>query len=282
MSLRTGSGTCGPSRDSGPGAGSATPPAEPLRRIPPRRPPGEPGVESAKDLSVFPGRLFDAPRSVFVYGPSPPLVHLTIFALAAATNPDFHWVEFGRSSESRASSDPIRLGWIPNHRLWLIDPPGALRPDDTSASLPLSNVISTDEPPESLRLFTEFLRLPDLSQRILASQVPNERPGVVAVANAERVEETFSEERVAPILSLHRSAGFSVVVGFGNSPGPGRDLFDFVFRLQGADVETDDWKHNQLVCERGISSGPLRDLRPVRLDRIPLLTGVLSKARPSE
>jgi hypothetical protein len=164
----------------------------------------------------------------------------------------------------------------------MVDPPGSLRPEDASANIPLDGVIRADDSPESRRLLTEFLRLPDLSQRILASQVPDRRPGVVAVANAQRVEDSFSAERVEPILAVHRSAGFSVLVGYGSSPGSGRDLFDFVFRLQGTDVDTGDWKHHQLVCERGISTGPLRELRPLRLDQIPLLSDVVSKARPPD
>jgi len=230
---------------------------------------------------VFPARLFDRPGSVFVYGPSRPLVNLTMFAFAAAMNPDFHWVEIGRLTEPRTPCDPVRLGWIPGHRLWLVDPPDSLRPNDAAANLRLHSLIRSDEAPESLHLFTEFLRLPDLSQRILASQAPNGRPNVVAVANAQRVETVYSTAHIPKILSVHRSAGFSVLVGFGDSPGPGRDVFDFVFRLQGVDVETADWKHNQLVCERGISSGSLRDGHPVRLDQIPLLAEVLSRARPS-
>jgi len=224
----------------------------------------------------------DHPGSVFVYGASRPLVSLTVFAFASAMNPDFHWVEIGRRSEPRTPCDPVHLGWLPNHRLRLVDPPDSLRPNNAAASLPLDGMIRSDESPESLQLFTEFLRLPDLSQRILASRKPTERPNVVAVTNAQRMESVYSAAHVPTILSVHRSAGFSVVVGFDVSPGPGRDVFDFVFRLQGVDVETADWKHNHLVCERGISSGPLSDRHPVRLDEIPLLAGVLSRAHPSD
>ena len=247
----------------------------PLRRptdVSPSHPPGEP--------PIFPARLFDGPRSVLVCGSSRPLVSLTLFALASATNPDFHWVEIGGRLEPRTPCDPVRLGWIPDDRLWLVDPPDSLRPDDTSASIPLHQMIRSDEAPDSISLLTEFLRLPELSQRILSSYTPNGRPGVVAVTNVQRVE-AFSSDRVAPVLAVHSRVGFSVMVGSTKPAGRGRELFDFVFRLQGEDVEIADWKHNELVCERGISSGPLRELRPLRLDQIPLLAGVLSKARPS-
>ena len=272
-----------PTRDSEPedsirsGGGSG-----PLHRVPLRTRGDVAETQLVGEPPVFPTRLFDRPRSVLVSGTSRPLVNLTLFALASATNPDFHWVEIGSPSEPRTPCDPIRLGWIPENRLWVVDPPRSLRPDDASASIPLHEMIRSDEPPDSIRHLTEFLRLPDLSQRILSSHTPNGRPGVVAVTNAQRVEEAFSAERVAPVLAVHSQAGFSVMVGSAKPAGRGRELFDFVFRLQGHDVEIADWKHNELVCERGISSGPLRELRPLRLDQIPLLAEVLSRARPAD
>jgi hypothetical protein len=230
--------------------------------------------------AIFPRWLFERPCSLFVYGPSRPLVNLALFAFAHYTNPEFHWVEIGARSEPRPPCDPVRLGWIPESRLWRVDQPDVLRPNDAVAELPLAGLISPDEPVESLRQFVEFLRLPDQSQQLIASHLPNGHPGVVAVSDIDRVEGTFSSTDVDSILAVHRDAGFSVMVGNRGAPGPGRDVFDFVFRLQGDDDRSDEWKKNQLVCEKGISSGPLRELRPVHLQEVPMLFEVISKARP--
>lgn len=271
-----------PGREASPSrADPPSAPTAPLHRMPSRQPPNAPTGGPADEPPVFPARLFARPHSVLVYGSTLPLVNLTLFALASHTNPEFHWVEIGRGSEELTPCNPIQLGWIPDDRLWLVDSPDSLRPNDASMNLPLFEMIRSDEPPDSLQQFTEFLRLPEISQRILASHSPDGRPGVVAVTNVHRVGDVFSAESVPRILSVHRNAGFSVLVGAAGSSGPGRDLFDFVFRLQGPGVESADWRHHQLVCERGISSGPLRELRPVRLDEIPLLEQVLSKAQPS-
>jgi hypothetical protein len=162
----------------------------------------------------------------------------------------------------------------------MVDVPETLRPNESGRRLAVQSVIRSDEPSESLRQFLEFLQLPDGSQRIIASQVPDGHPGVVAVSNANRAEGVVAAHLVPSILSVHRNAGFSVIVGYGDSPGPARDLFDFVFRLQGEDRLAPDWKTIELVCEKGISTGPLRDMRPVVLSEISLLADVISRARP--
>jgi len=267
----------------GPPGGSGVPhapPPSPLRRVPGRGSRPEAGDRPEPGSAVFPTQLFGTPNHVFVYGPSRPLVNLTIFALASNTNPEFHWVEIGSRNEPRMPCDPIRLGWIPPDRLWLVDVPEALRPSDPASRASLAGVIRPDEPVDSLRQFVEFLRLPDTSQRIIASQVPNGHPGVVVVTNAHRADSVFSADQVPSILEVHRNAGISVMVGYGAAPGPQRDLFDFVFRIQGEDKFAQDWKTNQLVCEKGISSGPLRDLRAIPLPQIPILADVVSRARP--
>ncbi|MGA7476526.1 MAG: hypothetical protein WBW47_04825 [Thermoplasmata archaeon] len=287
MSTPTPPLTASPTSDPAPVGDVSGPSGEPAfpsglpHKLPPRRrsTSSEPGPDRCS--GVFPARLFDRPNSVLVYGPHRSLVNLTLFALATATNPEFEWVEIGEPKDDRPLFDPVQLGWIPEDRVWLVDHPDALRPDDLSANLSLSRTIRSDEPPEILAQITEFLRLPDRSQRILATRPPQGKPGVVAIANAHRVERNFAASRVPSILTVHRNAGFSVLVGYSEAPGTGRKLFDFVFHLDGADQNVADWRKNHLVCERGITSGPLRDSRPVLLDDVPILSGVLSRAMPS-
>ncbi len=190
-------------------------------------------------------------------------------------------MEIEEANDERNRLDPVQLGWIPKDRLWLVDHPDALRPDDLSASLSLTRTIRSDEPPEVLAQITEFLRLPDRSQRILATRPPNGRPGVVAIANAHRVQRNFAASRVPSILTVHRNAGFSVFIGYNEAVGVGREVFDFVFHLDGHSQNVADWRETRLVCERGITSGPLRDSRPVLLGTIPFLSDVLSRAMAS-
>ncbi|HYA54313.1 MAG TPA: hypothetical protein VEG42_01760 [Thermoplasmata archaeon] len=225
--------------------------------------------------------MFRAPVNVLVYGPSRPLVNLAVYAIASEANPEFHWVEIASKQEPRMSCDPVRMGWVPERRLWVVDGLEALRPDETHGKLSLNSVIRSDEPAESLQQFIDFLRLPDRSQQIISSQVPDGHPGVVAVTNVHRARSVVATHLVPSILSAHQNAGFSVIVGSGGSPGSARDLFEYVFRLQGRDRFARDWRTVEMVCEKGITSGPLRDSQPVVLAEIPLLADVISRALPS-
>lgn len=254
-------------------------PGEPLHKLPPRRPPGEPAPSAGQGREVFPARLFDRPATVLLHGHPPPLVKLTLFALAARANPDYHWVEIGNHSEGNESIDPVVLGWVPNDQLFRVDRPErfGLNPDVTELSL--SGMVRSDEPPELLANLTDFLRLPEVSQQILGGRSRGGRPGVVAVANAQLVRERFSADLVPSILAVHRNAGFSVFVGCDGTPPLHTTPFDFVFRVEDDGPLPRRWHEATLVCERGVMSGPLRNGRPMRLGEIPLLAEVLSQAQ---
>jgi hypothetical protein len=249
-------------------------------KVPPRRTSASAEPDPSEEISIFPSHLFDRPRSVLIYGPSRPLVNLTLFAFAEAITPQFHWLDIGVPGEERPPVDPVQLGWIPEDRLWQVERPDALRPDDLTANLALFGLIRSDEPPATLTQIIEFLRLPDTSQRILSTRPNDGRPGALAVTNAHRVIAAYPANRVPPILAVHLNAGFSVLVGFADVAGPGRAFFDFVFRLDCQNVA--DWPTGHLICEKGITSGPLRDARPVALSEIPMLSDVLSRATSSQ
>jgi hypothetical protein len=250
-----------------------------FRKVPPRRrgPTGRtsPGTAAA----WFPERLFTRPTSILVCGPSRPLVNLALYALAQATTPVFQWVDIQVPGEERLPWDPVRLGWVPEDRRWSVDHPSALRPDDLAAHLALFALIRSDEPSPALVQLTDFLRLPEMSQRILAVRPPRGRPGVVAVPNAHRVMATFSAAQVPSILGVHRSAGYSVYIGYAEAMGSGHDVFDLVLELDGTSVA--DWKDSHLVCAKGISEGRLAARGSVALEEIPLIADVLARATAS-
>lgn len=245
-------------------------------RLPPRRRPPARASADSDDRELLPTEMFDRPVSVFVYGPCRPIVNLAVFALAEATSPEFHWIDIGVPGEERVAFDPVQLGWVPGGRLWRVEHPELLHPNDLTANLALFGLVRSDEPPATLLQVTEFLRLPEMSQRILANRPPDGRPGVVAVSNAHRAIAIYTASRVAPLLGVHTAAGFSVLVGYGDAPGPSRMVFDYVFRI---DCERPlDWKQGRVICEKGIDSGPLAGGRPMSLSEIPLFAAVLARA----
>jgi hypothetical protein len=199
-----------------------------------------------------------------------------VYALAEATSPQFQWVDIRVPGETRRTLDPVALGWIPAERCWSIESPGALRPNDIGANFAMFAYLRSDEPPAAIAQITDFLRLPDTSQRILSTRPPDARPGVVAVPNAHRVMATFSAAQVPSILNAHRNSGFSVYVGYAEAPGSGREAFEFIFHLSGLD--TSDWSDSTCTCEKGVDSGPLSGGGSVPLGDIPLIARALAKA----
>lgn len=249
-----------------------------LHRMPGRAPDHSEHPGDDDDSAVFPAQLFEQPNSIFVYGAPRSVVNLTLFALASAANPEFHWVELGLQTGRRELLDPVHLGWIPQNRLWLVGDPDAFRRPPDVALDRLSAMIREDEPAESRAQLTEFLSLPDRSQQIFTHQDPHGRPAVVAVTDVHHLEGELSPQRISSVLSVHLNAGVSVMVGDGETPGPLRDLFGYVFRLQAPGRGSSDWRDYRLVCEKGISAGPLRDFRPLDLAAVPLLRDVFTKA----
>jgi hypothetical protein len=258
-----------------PGHGAPRGPRTEPRGTTGRRRGARPPAEEPPDPEL-PSRLFDRPSSVLVYGPSRPLVNLAVFALAEATTPKFHWVDICVPGEERLAVDPVRLGWIPNDHVWSVESPAALRPDELGPNASVFALVRFDEPPATVNHVTEFLRLPEMSQRILASPLPAHGPGVVAVPNAHRVMAAFSADRVRPILQVHRNAGYSVYVGIAEAAGDERLEFDCVLRIEGERLA--DWATSPVVCEQGAGAGPLADGTPVPLGELPLLAKVFARA----
>lgn len=260
------------------GTGDSTDAGGAFHRIPSRRADRDPSSRN-REPEILPSRLFERPSSVLLHGRPRTVVNLALFAFAARTNPDFHWVEIGKSPRNDEALDPVVLGWVSGHRLWRIDQPERFGPARDADRPALSGMIRPDEPPEVLDRLAEFLDLPELAQQILGDPSSNSRPGAVAVANAQDVRKNFSPEQIPSILSAHRKAGFSVLVGCDGTPPRHDTFFDFVFRIKANGPTSRSWPEGTLVCERGVDSGPLSRRRPVRLGDIPFLAEILSRAQ---
>jgi hypothetical protein len=223
---------------------------------------------------AFPARWFDRPTSLLLYGPSEALVNLSLYALAAATSPKFQWVDLGVPGGSRSGPGPVGMGWISPERVWSVPNPADLCPDEPNSTDALFQLIRSDESPATVTRITEFLRLSETLQRILATRPLDGAPGVVAIPNVQRTRGAFPPERVRGLLHAYRTLGFSVYLGASDIIGPGPSAFDVVLRLEGSLV---DWTEARVICERGIPSGPLAGSRPVPVSAIPLLATVLAR-----
>jgi len=218
------------------------------------------------------------PVSIFLYGTSRPLVNLSLFALARSANPEFLWIDIHVPGETPHPTDPVHLGWVPDTRVVELDPLEPLNSNAATTPSAIASLIRPDGPEPNFARISEFLRLPEPSQRILSDPPADGRPGVIAVTNAHRLMSAYDRSRVSPILSMHLSAGYSLFVGFADAPGEGRTHFDYVFRLDGETVR--DWRASSLTCEKGDAQGVLRVGHTVRLPRLGFLADVFERALP--
>jgi len=260
-----------------------TPSPEPS---PPSRPPfgrwdpdpGRPGRDRPPTDPARPLELSRRPVSAIVYGASRPLVHLALYALAHATNPEFVWVEVRVPGEIPHRLDPVTLGWVPQDRVITIDHTETQKADAAAPPSAISSMIAAEGSGLEFARVAEYLRLPDSCQRILSDGPADGQPGLVAVTDAQRLRAAYTPSRVPPLLSLHISAGYSIFIGFADAAGPDRMLFDYVFRLDGESAH--EWRDSSLTCEKGDSSGPLRVGHSVRLPQIGFLEKTFERALP--
>jgi hypothetical protein len=263
-----------------PPTGQGLPPSLPGQAAPPEPRAAERSVNPAHPPPLdptLPVELRARPLSAFVHGSSRPLVGLTLYALARATNPDFLWVDVRIPGEEPHRLDPVRLGWVPEDRVLALDRLEVARAQAKVSPAGVSSLIGQEEP-AVLDSVTEFLRMPDPAQRLLAAPPSAQGPGLIAVSNAHRLMAAVDPIRTIPILAAYRSSGYSLFVGFAEATEGSRLLFDYVFRLDGESPR--DWRDATLTCEKGDGSGTLRVGHSVRLTRLPFLETVLTKALP--
>jgi hypothetical protein len=224
------------------------------------------------------------PTSLFVYGPSLPLVNLTLYAFAAAANPAFVWINVRPHSEPLDGGDPATLGWVPTSRLLTFEHAEEIRPRERVADTAVSNLIAPDESPASVERLLAFVRLPDLTQRLLAVQPGGTPAGLVVVPNCHGLAPRFARAEVGAIIDAHLRAGYSLFVGYPelyeghhHPAGPGRNVFEHVFRIEGQGIQ--DWEACRLVCEKAPAGSGFPVGEGRALPEIPFVSETFRRAR---
>ncbi len=222
----------------------------------------------------------ETPTSAIVYGTSRPLVNLVLYALAEDANAAFHWLDVRPSGEAPPELDPARLGWIDQRRVWTVDPLDALAPDNARANAALFELVRADEPPTTLARLSDFLRLPERMQQILAEMVSTGKPGVLAVANVHRTGKRFPDSTLGPILEAIAWAGYSLFVGYAGPEPSVRARFAHAVRVEGENPRR--WRSAKLTLEGDSPMGALRVGEPTVLADLPFVARVLERALPEE
>lgn len=199
------------------------------------------------------------PVTIFVHGESRALVNLVMYGLIEWTTPDYSWIDVRIRNRSPTGLDPVALGAIPSGRIVVVDRLDEMAPDPIRGNAVWS-VIRSDEPPDSMRSLSDFVRLPRPVQQALALTGGGTRPGAVALSNAHRLVALYDGTTVPDTLRTVVALGASLFVSFADEAPDSRYAFDFVLKVDGASPEV--WSESELIVEK--STGPAEGLRGMR------------------
>lgn len=220
------------------------------------------------------------PATVFVGGPSRQVVNGVAFALAEMIDLTPFWLDVREAATSTDAPDPGNLGWIPPDRLFVSEGGRGLEALTTKADSTLWTIVRSDEPASVLTHLTDFLRLPELLQEIIAAAGPNGGPKAVVAANSDRFAHLFprTAEGLQRFLGTLAASSLSIVAAHTGRVGPARFGFRTVFRVEVAAAER--WMEGTLVCEQGIDHGPFAAGRSNRLSDVPGIARVFTGLFP--
>jgi hypothetical protein len=209
------------------------------------------------------GKIFGGPTSVIICGSDRPLLNWVAYALATASDPEFHWTDVRLEGEVMAPDDVLSRSVIPADQLSTVRP-GELTPDDTLGNVAVSAVIRDDETPDEVRRLVEFLRLPAQTQSVLSRTSSEEPPRVVVLSNGHRLIAIYPNiDAVRPTVRAIVASGVVLIMTFADAAPHGRFAFDVVLHVD-APVRQ-DWKRATIRIEKGPPAGFLRAAAEYRL-----------------
>jgi len=222
------------------------------------------------------GPLTTAP-SVYLWGTSRPLVNLVLYALAARIDPEFAWLHVSDRGNPERLDELLNAGWA-QPQIDSVDLHAEeLRPARDEPRAAIAGLLEGEEAAEEVERLRSFLLLPATVQQVVSRHLPSEGPRVIAIPNADRVADLYAgrTEQLRELLATLGGASVSLMVARANGPGPQRELFDYVFEVEGPSLR--DWPDGRLVVEHAPPENVGSVGRAFRLDRMPWAIDVLGR-----
>ena len=221
------------------------------------------------------------PSSLIVIGSNRPLLKWVGVALLAPYSSRVYWTDVQMAGEVLEPLDPIALHAVPEDRLQVVHPRDLQRDEEEARRVgaATATMLRADEPPESLRRISEFLRLPQRTQDRIASTSSSDEPSILVLSNAHRTVGLYHPESVAPMIRTIVNSGTVLALLWAEAPPAQRSIFDVVLHVEGGGPSR--WREATLRSEQGISHGPLGSGRPCRLTDLGAVAAVLEKSIPA-
>lgn len=216
--------------------------------------------------------LFQRPTSVILCGNSRPLLNWVAYALAVGNPAGVVWTEIKLDGEVREEDDLLTKQRIPSDRYFEV-PPDELVLDDFAGNVAVSGLITTDDSPDTVRRFTDFLRLPPHIQALLSRLSADGPAPVLVLSNGQRLSALYSKQTVGPALRSVVESGASLLATWAEAPTESRHLFENVLHLKGGELSA--WRDAVLRVEVAPPYGPLRAGETIPLRDFPAVASVL-------
>ena len=223
---------------------------------------------------------FDQPTAVFLSGTNRALLNWTAFALAASTDPEFHWTDVRLRGEVLEPDDPLGRGRVPEHQLSVVRADELTRNEGDAriAAAATGALLRSDEPPEAIRRLVSFLRLPSHTQEVL-SRARRDGPAVgLVLSNAHRTVALYPTDSVGPIVRAIVDAGAILFLTWGDAAPEGRREFDSILRIDGGPPR--EWRSATITVEKGPEIGPFRSGSKHRLEDVQPIARLLGTEFP--
>ncbi len=219
-----------------------------------------------------PSRLFDPRTSVILIGSNRALLNWVAYALVRSYPGGYLWGHVRLDGEVYDEDDLLRKHIIPPERFISVEP-NELKRDEFAGSVAVGGLARSEKDEEAIRQFSDFLRLPQQTQRLF-SELPRKGPTPILVLScAHRLAALYTVEAVSPTLRSIVELGGSTLQIWADAPTSARLAFEHVLHLKRDELR--NWKEAVLSVEKGWPTGPLRTGAEVRLGELPLVTTVL-------
>ena len=158
-----------------------------------------------------------------------------------------------------------------------------LRPKpDPSRPVPpaaIWRIVRSDDPEREVAPYADFLRLPPVTQKLIAGMAPTAGQRALAFANSDRVREYYPRkpEEVRPFIDAEIAAGVVPLYGLTGPSGPGRMALDFVLEVRTLDLR--HWREGTLLCEKAPPASPFRSGEHYPLSSIPSVAAAFTRDR---
>ncbi|MGP8110246.1 MAG: hypothetical protein ACLQD9_06025 [Thermoplasmata archaeon] len=217
--------------------------------------------------------------STFVWGESRAAVNRVLFAVASDIDPDFVWLDIRHPTDESVEPGPVELGWIPNGRLLFTRAPSEARPQEPVAPAAIWRIVRSDDPDHEVASYADFLRLPAVTQKIIAGLAPTSGRRALAFANSDRVREFYPRkpEEIRPFLDAELAAGVIPLYGVAGPSGPGRMALDFVLEVRTPDLR--HWREGTLMCEKAPPGSAFHRGEQLPLPSIPSVAAAFTRDR---